>query len=76
LISVLVQVSIHLFVILGLGKLFRFDQKPLLIASNANIGGPTTANGMGNAKGWIEFFGCSCHYCLHFWKFLFSLFWE
>eukprot|EP00258_Populus_trichocarpa_P032192 XP_024448211.1 uncharacterized protein LOC112325629 [Populus trichocarpa] len=73
---ILKQVSIHLFVILGLGKLFRFDQKPLLIASNANIGGPTTAYGMGNAKGWIEFFGCSCHYCLHFWKFLFSLFWE
>ncbi|KAL9381477.1 hypothetical protein Peur_027134 [Populus x canadensis] len=57
---ILKQVSIHLFAILGLGKLFRFDQKPLLIASNANIGGPTTAYGMGNAKGWIEFFACLC----------------
>ncbi|KAL3568586.1 hypothetical protein D5086_031237 [Populus alba] len=49
---ILTQVAIHLVAILGLGKLFRFDQKPLLIASNANIGGPTTASGMANAKGW------------------------
>ncbi|KAJ0099100.1 hypothetical protein Patl1_20196 [Pistacia atlantica] len=48
----LVQISIHLAVILGLGKLFRFDMKLLLIASNANIGGPTTACGMATAKGW------------------------
>ncbi|KAB5560842.1 hypothetical protein DKX38_005799 [Salix brachista] len=48
----LVQIGIHLAVILGLGKLFRFDQKLLLIASNANVGGPTTACGMATAKGW------------------------
>ncbi|XP_010255248.1 PREDICTED: uncharacterized protein LOC104595988 [Nelumbo nucifera] len=48
----LLQVSIHLMVILGLGKLLRFDQKLLLLASNANIGGPTTACGMATAKGW------------------------
>ncbi|XP_011043859.1 PREDICTED: uncharacterized protein LOC105139195 isoform X1 [Populus euphratica] len=48
----LVQIAIHLAVILGLGKLFRFDQKLLLIASNANVGGPTTACGMATAKGW------------------------
>ncbi|KAJ0042025.1 hypothetical protein Pint_17522 [Pistacia integerrima] len=48
----LVQISIHLAVILGLGKLFRFDMKLLLIASNANVGGPTTACGMATAKGW------------------------
>lgn len=47
-----VQVTVHLILILGLGKLFRFDQKLLLIASNANIGGPTTACGMARAKGW------------------------
>ncbi|KAJ4834225.1 hypothetical protein Tsubulata_018365 [Turnera subulata] len=34
------------------GKLFRFDLKLLLLASNANIGGPTTACGMATAKGW------------------------
>lgn len=48
----LVQVTVHLAVVLGLGKLFRFDLKPILLASNANIGGPTTASGMARAKGW------------------------
>ncbi|KAK4789440.1 hypothetical protein SAY86_016744 [Trapa natans] len=48
----LVQISIHLAMIIGLGKLFRFDMKLLLIASNANVGGPTTACGMATAKGW------------------------
>ncbi|KAK6135255.1 hypothetical protein DH2020_030998 [Rehmannia glutinosa] len=47
-----VQVTVHLVVILGLGKLFRIDRKLLLLASNANIGGPTTACGMATAKGW------------------------
>ncbi|GMH08960.1 hypothetical protein Nepgr_010800 [Nepenthes gracilis] len=48
----LVQVTVHLAVILGLGKLFHFDLKLLLLASNANVGGPTTACGMATAKGW------------------------
>lgn len=47
-----VQVTVHLAVILGLGRLFRIDKKLLLLASNANIGGPTTACGMATAKGW------------------------
>ncbi|KAJ4956755.1 hypothetical protein NE237_013538 [Protea cynaroides] len=48
----LVQIAIHLAVILGLGKLLRLDRKLLLLASNANVGGPTTACGMATAKGW------------------------
>lgn len=47
-----VQVAVHLVVILGLGKLFRIHKKLLLLASNANVGGPTTACGMATAKGW------------------------
>ncbi|PIN26449.1 hypothetical protein CDL12_00800 [Handroanthus impetiginosus] len=47
-----VQVTVHLVVILGLGKLLQIDRKLVLIASNANIGGPTTACGMATAKGW------------------------
>ncbi|KAL2556106.1 hypothetical protein Fot_00845 [Forsythia ovata] len=47
-----IQVTVHLIVILGLGKLLQFDSKLLLLASNANIGGPTTACGMATAKGW------------------------
>ncbi|GLU24303.1 hypothetical protein SLE2022_402490 [Rubroshorea leprosula] len=48
----LVQVTTHLLVILGLGKLLGLDLKLLLLASNANIAGPTTASGMARAKGW------------------------
>lgn len=48
----LVQVSVHLAVILGIGKLFGFELKLLLLASNANVGGPTTACGMATAKRW------------------------
>ena len=50
----LVQIAVHLAVTLGLGKLFRFDLKLLLIASNANVGGPTTACGMATAKEWTS----------------------
>ncbi|KAL6127676.1 hypothetical protein ACLB2K_071039 [Fragaria x ananassa] len=48
----LVQIAVHLAMILGLGKLLGFNLKLLLIASNANVGGPTTACGMATAKEW------------------------
>ncbi|KAK1289144.1 hypothetical protein QJS10_CPB18g00663 [Acorus calamus] len=48
----LIQVTVHLAVMLGIGKLLGFDRKLLLLASNANIGGPTTACGMATSKGW------------------------
>ncbi|XP_010941163.1 uncharacterized protein [Elaeis guineensis] len=48
----LVQIAVHLAVLLGIGRLLGFEQKLLLIASNANVGGPTTACGMATAKGW------------------------
>ncbi|CAA7411109.1 unnamed protein product [Spirodela intermedia] len=47
-----IQLFIHLSLILGVGKLLGFDKKLLLLASNANVGGPTTACGMATAKGW------------------------
>ncbi|ONK80222.1 uncharacterized protein A4U43_C01F15270 [Asparagus officinalis] len=47
-----IQMAVHLAVILGIGKLLGFERKLLLIASNANVGGPTTACGMATAKGW------------------------
>ena len=34
------------------GKLFRFGLEEIIISSNANIGGPTTAAAMAIAKGW------------------------
>ena len=45
-------VTIHLAVTLGIGKLFKFKLDELLLASNACIGGPTTAVAMAIAKGW------------------------
>ncbi|CAN0902832.1 Uncharacterized membrane protein YjcL [Linum grandiflorum] len=48
----LIQVTVHLAVVVGLGKMMRLDLKLLVLASNANVGGPTTACGMATAKGW------------------------
>ncbi|KAL1206097.1 hypothetical protein V5N11_005253 [Cardamine amara subsp. amara] len=49
-----IQVMIHLAVTLVLGKVLCIDMKLLLLASNANIGGPTTACAMATAKGWTS----------------------
>lgn len=46
------QISVHLAFLFGTGKLLKLDQKDLIIGSNANVGGPTTAAGMAVAKGW------------------------
>ncbi len=37
-----------------LGKLLHFNLEEIILASNANIGGPTTAVAMAISKGWIE----------------------
>ena len=44
--------SVHLLVLLLGGKLLGLDLAELLIASNANMGGPTTAAAMASAKQW------------------------
>ncbi|XP_072980681.1 uncharacterized protein [Typha angustifolia] len=49
-----IQIAVHLAVILGVGRLLGLERKLLLIASNANVGGPTTACGMATAKGWTS----------------------
>ena len=48
----MLAVIINLIVTLGVGKLFKFNLDELLLASNACIGGPTTAVAMAIAKGW------------------------
>lgn len=48
----LIALSSHLALLLGIGRLFGFSRKELLLASNANIGGPSTVAGMAAAKGW------------------------
>lgn len=39
------------------GKLLRFDLEDIILASNANIGGPTTAAGMAISQGWSALVG-------------------
>ncbi|WP_235860228.1 DUF819 family protein [Rossellomorea aquimaris] len=36
---------------LTVGKLLKYDHEEILLASNANVGGPTTAAAVTNAKG-------------------------
>lgn len=39
------------------GKLLKFDLEDIILASNANIGGPTTAAAMAVSKGWSKLVG-------------------
>ncbi len=50
-------VIVNMVVSLVLGKLFKFNLEEILLASNANIGGPTTAVAMAIAKGWNKLIG-------------------
>jgi len=43
---------IHLTFLLAAGKLFKLDLAEIVIASNANMGGPTTAAAMAVARKW------------------------
>lgn len=45
-----------LFCFLG-GKLLKFSLEEIILASNANIGGPTTAAGMAISQGWGKLVG-------------------
>lgn len=46
------QLVVHVVLILAIGQLLGFTRRELLLASNANVGGPTTAAGLAAAKGW------------------------
>ncbi len=45
---------VHLIFILAAGKLFKLDLAEIVIASNANMGGPTTAAAMAVARKWKD----------------------
>ncbi len=48
-----VQIFVHYITLMGLGKyLLGLQDRELYIASNANVGGPTTAASMASAKKW------------------------
>ena len=52
-----VVVLINMMVSFILGKILRFNLEEIILASNANIGGPTTAAAMAVSKGWTDLVG-------------------
>lgn len=54
LVFVLLMVFTNMVVTFGVGRLFKFSLEEMIVASNANIGGPTTAAAMAIAKGWKD----------------------
>lgn len=57
LLFVITIMLINLIVSLLLGKLFKFTLEEILLACNANVGGPTTAAAMAISKGWRTLVG-------------------
>ena len=53
--AIMVAVNM-LFCFVG-GKMLHFDLEDIILASNANIGGPTTAAGMAISQGWSALVG-------------------
>ena len=47
-----IQVAIHFLVAVQLGKLFKLPFREIVLSSNANVGGPTTASAMASSKRW------------------------
>ena len=45
---------VQLVLLLGGGKLFKFNIEEIVICSNASLGGPSTAAAVAGAKGWKE----------------------
>lgn len=50
-------VAINMAVCFLFGKLLKYDLEDIILASNANIGGPTTAVAMAISKGWTKLVG-------------------
>ena len=49
-----VILTVHLLFLLLAGKLLHLELAELVVASNANLGGPTTAAAMAKAKNWYK----------------------
>lgn len=52
-----IMVMVNMLFCLIAGKILDFPLEDIIIASNANIGGPTTAAGMAIAQGWNKLVG-------------------
>jgi len=49
-----IMVIINMAVTFTFGKILKYDLEEIILASNANIGGPTTAAAMAISKGWTK----------------------
>ena len=52
-----IMVIVNMLFCFGAAKIFKFNLEDAIIASNANIGGPTTAAGMAISQGWVDLVG-------------------
>lgn len=52
-----IVVAVNMIVSLVAGKLLKFNLEEIILSSNANIGGPTTAVAMAVSKGWTKLVG-------------------
>ena len=50
----LVQIAVHFAFAVGAGRALGLPFREVVLASNANVGGPTTAAGMAQAKRWTN----------------------
>lgn len=53
------MVLVNMLFCFGFGRLFKFNLEEIILASNANIGGPTTAAAMAISQGWTKLIGPS-----------------
>ena len=57
LVLTVIMVSMNMIFSFGAAKILKFNLEDAIIASNANIGGPTTAAGMAVSQGWVDLVG-------------------
>ena len=57
LVFVCIVAVVNLTISLVAGKLLKYDLEDIILASNANVGGPTTAAALAIAKGWKNLVG-------------------
>src|SRR5699024_6100329 len=54
LVFAVIMVLVNMTISFGVGRLFKFNLEEIILASNANIGGPTTAAAMAISRGWVK----------------------
>ena len=52
-----IMVFVNMLCCFGAARILKFNLEDVIIASNANIGGPTTAAGMAISQGWVDLVG-------------------